>query len=100
LTGAYLLSDNKAAAGNGESYVQLGFTNAQLAAAGVLGNGTQLQLDLVNNFQGGWGWVALDNVTISGVTPEPAALTLSLLGFGSVVAGAIWRRRTAARRIA
>ncbi len=79
-TGAYLLSDTKAS--NGESYVSLGFTNAQLASAGVLGSGTVLQLDLINNFNGGWGWVALDNVKISGVTPEPGSLVL--FGFGAI----------------
>ncbi len=89
VTGAYLLSATKATVG--ESYVQLGFTNAELSAAGVLGNGTQLQLDLINNFNGGWGWVALDNVTINGaVTPEPASLVV----WGLVIAGGL----VAARR--
>ncbi len=91
-TGAYLPSATKAS--NGESYVTLGFTNAQLATAGVLGNGTVLQLDLINNFNGGWGWVAMDNVQISGVTPEPASFVLfGLGGLGLVLAA---RRRRCA----
>ena len=92
LTGAYVLSATKPSVG--ESYVQLGFTNSQLAAAGVLGNGTLLQLDLINNFNGGWGWVAMDAVQINGVvTPEPA----SLLIWGVVIAGGLLvaRRRKA-----
>ena len=89
---AYVLSATKPSVG--ESYVQLGFTNSQLAAAWVLGNGTLLQLDLINNFNGGWGWVAMDAVQINGVvTPEPA----SLLIWGVVIAGGLLvaRRRKA-----
>ncbi len=98
-TGAYILSQNRGS--NAESYSQFTFSNAQLAAANVLGNGTVLQLDLVNNFlgdgtNGGWGWVGLDNVTIAGATPEPGALMLALLGFASIVARTLWKRRAAA----
>ncbi len=93
-TGAYLLSANRSS--NAESYSPFTFTNAQLAAAGVLGNGTPLQLDLVNNFYGGWGWVALSNVTINNVTPEPASvLTMCMGGLGLVWAVRAARRKRA-----
>jgi hypothetical protein len=77
-TGAYLLADNKS--GNGDSYQQFTFTTAQLQAAHVLGNNTTLQLDLINNFSGGWGWVGMDNVTITNATPEPSSFILCGLG--------------------
>ncbi len=70
------------------------FTLAITSCAGVLGNGTLLQLDLINNFNGGWAWVAMDAVQINGVvTPEPASLAI----WGVVIAGGLLvaRRRKA-----
>lgn len=90
VTGAYILASHKSS--NGASYESLGFTNAQLTAAGVLGNGTVMQLDLIDNFDSGWGWVAMDNVTINGV-PEPTSV--AFLAIGAVSATVIRRRRVA-----
>jgi hypothetical protein len=50
-------------------------------------------LDLIDAFDGGFGWVAMDHVTIPGTAvPEPG--TLALLAAGLVgLAACVWRKR-------
>lgn len=92
-TGAYLLAARKS--GDGASYEALGFDNAQLSAAGVLDGTTPLVLDLIDNAHGGWGWVGMDNVTITGVVPEPASLAMALAAVRSCCAAAAVSDRSA-----
>jgi hypothetical protein len=59
--GQYLLSARKSS--DGDSYQKLVFTAAQLAA---LDQNATYTLDLVDACHGGWGWAAMDTVTIPG----------------------------------
>lgn len=89
-TGAYVLSERRA--GNDNVYQLRDFTNAELAGAGVLGNNTPLVLDLIDTRNGGWGWLAMDTVTVNGVVPEPASFGLLALA-GTALLGRRRRNR-------
>jgi hypothetical protein len=60
--GTYVLSAHKTI-GDGDSYEKLVFTAAQLA---TLNQNATYTLDLVDACHGGWGWVAMDTVSIPG----------------------------------
>ena len=56
--------------------------------------GQDVQLNLIDYYHGGWGWVAMDTVSAPGtlVIPEPASL--SLLGLGGLMLISRRRRHT------
>ena len=64
-TGMYVLSARRPGpnAEGGDSYQQVGFTAAQLAA---LDQNAAYTLDLVDSNDGSWAWTAMDTVTIPG----------------------------------
>ncbi len=63
-TGVFALSGSKVS--SGDDWQQATFTQAQLAA---LDQGARYTLDLIDQGHGGWGWVAMDSVTIPGTLP-------------------------------
>jgi GH43 family beta-xylosidase len=68
-TGQFVLSASKTA--NANSWEQVGFTAAQLAA---LPQADVYTLDFIDAAHGGWGWVNLDSVSIPGnlaALPDP-----------------------------
>jgi hypothetical protein len=60
-TGQYVLSARKNS--SGDDWQMVTFTAAQLAA---LDQNARYTLDLIDQGHGGWGWVAMDSVTIPG----------------------------------
>jgi len=64
-TGLYVLSARRPGPNGqgGNSYIQVGFTAAQLAA---LDQAAAYTLDLVDSNHGSWAWTAMDTVTIPG----------------------------------
>ena len=64
-TGLYVLSARRPGPNGegGNSYIQVGFTAAQLAALDQVATYT---LDLVDSNHGSWAWTAMDTVTIPG----------------------------------
>jgi autotransporter-associated beta strand protein len=75
-TGAFVLT--LAGAGNSSSWQAESFTQAQLAPY----VGGTYTLDLINQYSGGWGWIALDTVSIPAVQGSsnllPVATALSI----------------------
>ena len=63
----------------GDDYSSLTFTSAQLAA---LNQSHAYTLNLINIDKGGWGWISMDNVFISGVAGNvlPSTTAVSLAG--------------------
>jgi hypothetical protein len=62
-TGTFALSGRKSS--SGDDWQEITFTTAQLAA---LDQNATYTLDLIDARHGGWGWVAMDSVSIPGTT--------------------------------
>lgn len=83
--GAYVLSARRSV-NDAWAWDNFVFTNTTLASNSLLG--IPLTLDLIDYFEGGYGWVALDSVTLEDVVvaPEPALACLmatALAGLGA-----------------
>ena len=81
--GAYVLTAQRG--GSGGSWVTKTFTQAQLTPYVGSGgsNAAGYQVDMWDTYQGGWGHLEIDDVSIPGdFVPEPA--TLALLGLGGL----------------
>lgn len=88
----YVLFNRKTSNGQYSSWQNRGWSTAQLS--GVLttdGAAETYAIDLIDAFSDGWGWTAIDDVTLTNVTiPEQA--TMSMLALGGLV---IFLRRKA-----
>jgi hypothetical protein len=81
-TGQYVLSARKGS--SGDDWQQVGFTTGQLA---TLDQNARYTLDLIDQGHGGWGWVAMDSVTIPGTTDAAnTAPTISTIADQSIAA--------------
>jgi hypothetical protein len=78
---AYVLFARRA--NNNASWEEFNFDTATLGANSLLGE--TLTLDLIDQHNGGFGWVALDTVTIGDVAVVPEPSTFTLLGLASLV---------------
>jgi hypothetical protein len=67
-TGTYQLSARRSS--SGDDWQLISFTAGQLAALDPQATYT---LDLIDQAHGGWGWVAMDSVSIPGTPPPPPA---------------------------
>ena len=67
--GTYLLTTKRTSPGQ-DAWEKCGWDAATIAAA-VSGDapGTTYQIDLIDQFAGGWGWVAMDSVAIGAYLP-------------------------------
>ena len=90
-TGAYVLSARRSA-DNTTTWEQFVFDTTTLTASNLLF--TPLTLDLIDNFQGGHGWVSLDTVVLNDVVPEPSTALLFATGGAFLV----WRRKNSLTR--
>lgn len=86
--GAYVLSARRST-NNAFAWDNFVFSNASLASNSLLG--VPLTLDVIDYFEGGYGWVALDNVTINDWVAVPEPSTALLLGGGLAALLAIRR---------
>ena len=82
----YVLSAGRAANGAGWDQVTIN----QAALDPYVGTGAYT-LDLIDDASGGWGWVAMDTVSIAGVAAIPEPSSAALLGLGGLAL--ILRRR-------
>jgi len=85
--GAYVLSARRAS--NGIDWEEFTFDTATLNASSLIGE--TLTLDLIDQHNGGFGWVALDTVTLNDVTAVPEPGTSALLAIAGLMG--IGRRR-------
>lgn len=78
-TGTYILSKRRT--DNGPSYVNISFSEAELAP--YVNDGKRYTLDFIDYNKGGWGWVRLDNVSIPGALAPvlPPAPEANILAF-------------------
>lgn len=88
--GAYLLYDRRS--GNGQSgrainWLEVGWDATEIGAA-IAGDALDetYQVDLIDTFSGGWGWIGMDDVTI---VPEPGVTLLA----GLLAPAVLLRRR-------
>ena len=87
--GAYVLSVRRAF--NSLGWDLFGFDNALLASNSLLG--VPLRLDVIDYHEGGFGWVALDTVTIEDVVPVPEPAMAWLVATGLAGGGLLSRAR-------
>lgn len=87
--------------GNGADWQTKSFSTASLTL------NTNYQLAMIDTFRGGWGWIALDNVSIAGTTSSTAAVpeptSIAFLAVGGISAAIRRKKRgsiatTTARR--
>ncbi len=81
--GAFLLSAGRSSNGTTAE----AFTWDAATINGVIGGdapGETYTLDLVDEGHGGWGWVALDNVSVTTTVPEPSTFLLTFIGLGVI----------------
>lgn len=86
--GSYLLTGGNVSNGNGLETVT--WDDATISAA-ISGDSAveTYTIDLVDTAGGGWGWVGMDDITITGVVPEPSSMVL--FGLGAI--GLLAKRR-------
>ncbi len=65
--GAYVLSDRRSSNAQNDNWETVGWTAGEIAAA-TAGDapGETYQLDLIDSFNGGWGWTSIDSVSVPG----------------------------------
>ncbi|NWK55081.1 PEP-CTERM sorting domain-containing protein [Verrucomicrobiaceae bacterium N1E253] len=84
--GEYLLFDRKATNGQySGGWQQVGWNTTEIsnAISGDAANETY-QIDLIDTFSDGWGWVSMDTVTMENVTVVPEPSSAVLIGLGGL----------------
>ena len=77
--GEYLLFDRRSAPGQsntGANWAAIGWDDTEIGAAIAGDSPTEMyQIDLIDTFSGGWGWIGMDDVTVTAI-PEPSSAAL------------------------
>ncbi|QDU56711.1 PEP-CTERM sorting domain-containing protein [Aeoliella mucimassa] len=96
--GHYLLFDRRSGSGQSNhslNWLELGWDESVVASAIALDSPDETyQIDLIDAYSGGWGWIGVDEVTIN-VVPEPSsiALVVLMIGLGLIACRPLARNR-------
>ena len=77
--GAYVATAQKA--NHNDQHQAVTISDATLDAVNAANPGAQFTLDVYDSYEGGWGWIGFDTVSVPGtLVPEPGSLSLLALG--------------------